>query len=164
MGHDVERQVLWRNRLSLGLCLLGSLQMLGHLVDSQILKAIAASTAASPLPKVFSDVAGFETFASDFEISGFSNGEDFRLSISPELYQKLEGPYNRRNVYGAALSYAPRLPEALWQSVFCYAFFTPGVLSAEFGLPPDAEKFQVHIRTKTRGREDRWILESTCSQ
>ena len=45
----------------------------------------------------------------------WSDGEDRRreLAVGPENYGLVRGPYKRRNVYGALLSYGPMLPPAL---------------------------------------------------
>jgi len=139
--------------------------MIGHLVGSRALRGLGAASCISPWPKVFSDVNGLETFASSFELKGFDGkGHAFSVPITAELYQQLEGAYNRRNVYGAALSYGPRLPEPLWSSVFCYGFSENGPLRRELGLPEGARDVAVTIRTKTRGRNDVWVLKPECAQ
>ena len=153
------------NVAALILSLVGCLQMAGYLAGSRELRGIAAATAAAPFPKVFSDVDGLETFASDFTLHWRdARGGAHLLAITPELYSQLGGAYNRRNVYGAALSYAPRLPEPLWTAVFCYAFGEAGPLRRDFRLPADAHDFTVEIRTKTKGRHDRWLLKPACGK
>ena len=137
--------------------------MVGDLTGLTALKGIGAATAASPFPKVFSDVRGLETFASEFILHyEMTDGIDRKLPITPELYRRLAGPYNRRNVYGAALSYAPRLPEVIWSSVYCYGLRPGGPLRREFGLPENIVKIQVLIATRTRGRDDTWVLNPVC--
>lgn len=108
---------------------------------------------------------GLETFASTFTLSGVDGeGAPFALELTPELYGRLRGSYNRRNVYGAALSYAPRLPEELWQAVFCHAFDGDGPLRRELGLPDGAHALTMTIRTQTRGRDDEWELQPDCTR
>jgi len=151
------------NIAALGLSLIGCLPVLGYLTGSRALRGLGAATAAAPFPKVFSDVDGLETFASEFTLHWRDGqGGAHELPITAELYSRLSGAYNRRNVYGAALSYAPRLPEPLWTAVFCYAFKPAGPLRRDFGLPADAHGFAVEIRTRTKGRDDRWLLEPAC--
>src|SRR3954464_3791251 len=112
--------------------------MAGYGTGSAALRGIGAATAASPLPKVFSDVDGLETFASGFTLH-YRSGDGTRTdtAITPALYGRLAGPYNRRNVYGAALSYAPRLPRELWEPVYCYGLAPGGPLRSELGFASD---------------------------
>jgi hypothetical protein len=141
------------------------MQMIGSLTGSVALRGIGAATAASPLPKVFSDVDGLEPFASEFTLRYRQpSGTLTQTAITPELYGRLGGPYNRRNVYGAALSYAPRLPRELWEPVFCYGLSAGGPLRTELGLGPGVSEISVAIRTRTRGRNDAWTLEPSCAQ
>jgi hypothetical protein len=155
----------WRNRAALAICLVGCLQMMGSVIGSVALRGIGAATAASPLPKVFSDVDGLETFASEFRLRYRGpDGTLVEMPITPALYGRLAGPYNRRNVYGAALSYAPRLPRELWEPVYCYGLAPGGPLRTELGIDPGATDISVTIRTRTRGRSDVWTLKAACTQ
>jgi hypothetical protein len=158
-----RRGLRWRNRVALVLGFVGCVQMVGYITGSTMLRGIGAATAASPLPKVFSDVDGLETFASEFTLHYRDSGGVVRETrITPEFYGLLGGPYNRRNVYGAALSYAPRLPPPLWESVYCYALAPQGPLRTELALGAGATDISVTIRTRTRGRNDVWTLEPAC--
>jgi hypothetical protein len=155
----------WRNCAALTLGVIGCMQMLGYVSGSRLLRGIGAATVISPLPKVFSDVDGLETFASEFTIRyRDARGTMTATRITPELYGRLAGPYNRRNVYGAALSYAPRLPRSLWEPVLCRGLGPQGHLRSELGLGSDAREISVTIRTMTRGRTDAWTLESACTR
>ena len=77
-----------KTQFAAGLLLaLGLLQMVGYAIGSQPLRAIGAATAASPLPLVFSDVKGLETFASEFSLSVETrDGQKKQFLITPELY------------------------------------------------------------------------------
>lgn len=153
----------WRNVAAAGVAVLGSLQMAGYIFDSDALRGIGAASAVAPMPKVFSDVDGLETFASVFTLRYRESSEAVKeLAITPGVYGRLSGPYNRRNVYGAALSYAPRLPAALWESVFCFGLAPGGPLRTELGLSDTASDVTVVIETRTAGRSDRWTLAPTC--
>lgn len=138
--------------------------MAGDTLGLRWLRGIGAASVAAPLPKVFSDVAGLETFALDFVLEAETPHGPVHLPITPALYTRVEGPYNRRNVYGAALSYAPRLPDELWRPVYCYGLARGGTLRRELGLPEDATALRVHITTRTRGRTGRWTLEPECAR
>ena len=159
----IARGLRWRNAVALILGIIGCTQMVGYITGNVVLRGFGAATTASPLPKVFSDVDGLETFASEFTLRYRDTAGTVReLPITPELYGRLGGPYNRRNVYGAALSYAPRLPVGLWESVYCYGFAPDGPLRQELGLGREATDIRVTIRTRTRGRHDVWTLEPSC--
>lgn len=92
------------------LIVIGCLQMVGDIVGSRALKALGAATSASPAPKVFTAHRGFETYSSRFFIRWTDkSGEVVTFPITPATYRGIRGPYNRRNAYGAVLSYAPVL-------------------------------------------------------
>ena len=156
---DSEKTINRANLLCILLFIFGLTQMLGYYLDSKLLRGVGAAYLTSPMPKVFSDVAGLETFASKFTlIYRTDDDQEHEIPITPELYSKIRGPYKRRNVFGAALSYAPRLPEELWQPVFDYGFSGP--LKHELELPDNASVIRVRIETKTASRGDRWIISS----
>lgn len=96
--------------VALGLIMLGSIQMIGDLCEIPLLKGIGQATNASPAPKVFTSQKGYETFSKRFFFNVMdNNGTPKTIEITPKNYQHLKGPYNRRNMYGAAISYAPLL-------------------------------------------------------
>lgn len=90
---------------------IGCTQMVGDVFGIRAVKALGAATGASPAPKVFTAHQGFETYSSQFFIrwSEAATGEMKSLHLTPEVYGGVRGPYNRRNAYGAVLSYAPVL-------------------------------------------------------
>jgi hypothetical protein len=120
------------------LAILGLAQMAGDLTGLLPLRAVAAATGASPAPKVFSAVRGLETYSTRFFLE--SGGR--RIELTPEVYARMRGPYNRRNVYGAALAYAPVLPAELRDPVLQYALCGEAPLlrelSRELGGEADA--------------------------
>lgn len=148
-----------RNILAMLLLALGLTQIVGDISGIRLLKGIGAASAAAPFPKVFTDVNGLETFASQFTLYVYEESTHTWQSfpIDAERYSLLKGSYNRRNVYGAALSYAPRLPEELWTTVLRYGLGPDGPLREEMQLP-DSGLIVVHIETQTRGRSDYWLL------
>lgn len=148
------------NILAMLVFILAMTQFIGGWLGIKSLKGLGASLAMAPYPKVFSDVEGLETFASSFEI--YTKRGDYWSSklITPEVYQKLSGSYNRRNVYGAAISYGPKLPEPLKRQIFNYALINPGSLREELGLPL-GDCYVVVIKTKTQNRYEKWNLAST---
>ncbi len=155
----------WHDLGAVLLLVIGLTQMVGDLLGNRALKGIGAASVAAPCPKVFCDVNGLEGFASTFalEVADDSGGRH-EIVITPELYARLRGPYNRRNAYGAVLAYGPKLPTSLWQSVYDYGWRENGPLRRELGLPNHKARVVTVIRTHTRGRHDVWRLQGSGSR
>ena len=120
------------------LLVLGLLTMVGDLTGFVALKGFGAATVASPAPKVFSAVEGYETYSTRF----FLKWEDGNsLELTPAVYSRLRGPYNRRNIYGAILAYGPvlwkneRTRDMFW-SVTRYALTGDAPVLRELGIDP----------------------------
>ena len=111
---------------------LGTGQILADVLAMPRTKAVFAATQVSPAMKVFTAQQGYETHAARFAITWVdADGESQRLSVDPSIYRNVAGPYNRRNVYGAALAYGPLLRSdpklrPMQESVMQYAFCSPG--------------------------------------
>ena len=92
---------------------LGCLQMVGDVFDLPAVKALGAISHVSPAPKVFTTQRGFETFSSTFALHAWDGQQAATtLPLTPEVNAQVRGPYNRRNAYGAALSYGPVLADS----------------------------------------------------
>ena len=135
--------------LSILLVAIGLMQPLGYILGSKTVKGIGLVSMASPLPIVFTKQKGFlETFALEFTVVFEKDGRMQRINITPELYARLEKPYNYRNVLGAVISYGPLLDTRLVGSVLNYAFLEPGVVAKAFGLYPMTNA-HIELRSKT---------------
>ena len=152
--------MIWRNGAAGALLLLGLTQMTGDLLGIRVLRGLGAVSAVAPCPKVFCDMNGFEAFAADFTIT-LEEKRAISVSVTPELYSLLAGPYNRRNVYGAAIAAAPLLPEPIRRGVFNYAFGPGGPLRREMKLPEDTSSIGIMVREGTRGRHRLWHYRCT---
>ena len=153
------------NILCLAILALASSAMLGDMLGSKPLKSIGLATCVAPYTKVFCQAEcletqrRYETFAADFSLSYVTeDGTTETLEISPEVYQKIAGPYNRRNVYGAVIAYGPALPEAMRLATFHYALTDPGIVAKELGIPVDAKGFKIIIKGKRKGSKQVWEL------
>lgn len=153
------------NILCLGILALGSSAMLGHILDIKPLKSIGLATGAAPYTKVFCQAKcldthrNYETFAADFFIAyKTKDGRGETLKLTPSLYQEIQGPYNRRNVYGAVIAYGPALPETMRLATFKYALTESGTVAKELGIPSDATDFQIIINSKTKDSNNQWTL------
>ena len=151
---------------------LGCLQMVGDLSGQSAVKAIGAALQASPAPKVFTAQNGFETYSSKFYIDWQDRaGAQHSLELTPQVYQGVRGPYNRRNAYGAAISYAPVLAsnprtKPMMEHVARYAFCNNAPLLAELVIPRDQIVYPLHVRIEPReerSRSAQWQREFTVS-
>jgi hypothetical protein len=156
---STDRAMRWRNIAAAMLCGFAGMAMVGDLAGSRTVKGLGAISAAAPFPKVFCEFEGMEGFANEFAVAYEVAGSPHWLALTPEVYSRLAGPYNRRNVYGAALAGGPKLPRPVWEAVFRHGFAPDGPLRRELGIPRDATNLRVHIRTKTRGRDEAWVLQ-----
>lgn len=135
---------------------LGLLQMTSDVFHLQALKGVAAATAASPAPKVFSSVRGLETFSSRFFVEWVGHdGEFHSLEIRPERAARMRGPYNRRNVYGAVLAYGPVFESdssmrPMFEAVASYALCGQAPLLRELGVPVKEMQSAPRIRLEAR--------------
>jgi hypothetical protein len=146
-------------RSAIALLVLGLAQMGGDLLEraglgpvGRPLRGIAAATTASPAPKVFSAVRGLETYSTRFHLDWQDRaGAWHTLQLTPEIYARVRGPYNRRNVYGAALAFGPVLAtdertRTLFLSVASYALTGKAPLLRELGIDPAEVAGPVRIR------------------
>lgn len=141
---------------------IGLLQPLGYLTKVEDFRNLGVLSSASPLPIVFTEVKGVEAFAADFYLIWTDESNNIQeVKMTPALYAKLKGPYNRRNTYGAAIAGAPILPEKIWKPILRYGL-CENVLENELGLSIDKESFELLIKTRTKDRTDEWKLKIDC--
>ncbi len=130
---------------------LGLLQIAGDLAHVRSIKAIAAASLASPAPRVFSSVAGLETYSTRFELAWADRqGKGRRLEITPELNARLLGPYMRQRVYGSALAFGPVLEHdpatrPMLESVLAHALGGNAPLLRELGVDPSSVQGVVRV-------------------
>lgn len=135
---------------------LGCLQMLGDLSGVTPLKALGAASHASPAPRVFTAHQGFETFSSRFFLEWTdAQGRPQQLELTPATYGRLAGPYNRRNAYGAALSYGPVLASnpatrPMFEAVSRHALCGDAPLLRELGIAASGIHSAVSVRLQPR--------------
>lgn len=135
----------------------GCLQMLGDLTGVAEARALGLALHASPAAKVFTAQEGFETYSSNFYLDWHTkDGAAHTLHITPAIYYNgIEGPYNRRNAYGAALSYGPVLyanpkTRPMFESVAHYAACGDAPVLYELGVDPSTVEGPVTLRLVPR--------------
>lgn len=143
------------NIAAASLLVIGSTAMLGELLHLPKLKGLALASQVAPYTKVFGSAKShdthhkFETFASEFTLHFDTNDERHQqLTITPEVYQNLRGPYNRRNVYGAILAYGPALPPELQKHTLHHALSSDNAILTELGLPSNTSNHTLTITPK----------------
>jgi hypothetical protein len=130
----------------------GMFQMSADVLRLPALKAAAAATAASPAPKVFSAVRGLETYSTRFYLEWTeADGRSRSALLTPEIYARMQGPYNRRNIYGAVLAYGPVLAadprtRPMYSSVITYALCGEAPLFRELGLSSGGKVMDLRVR------------------
>jgi hypothetical protein len=158
-----------RDCASYALVVVGLLQAVGFATGFHGLRGFGAMTAASPLPFVFSSFRDVETFAAEFEVElTREGGGSVRHIVTPKLYAELDGPYNRRNTYGAVLAYGPALTapheQALVDSVLRYGLCGHGPLARRFGETEAITRVVVKVRGKGRSSPPPFQREISCSE
>ena len=158
------RDIKWPTALVLGI---GSLQIIGFLTQIDAIRNIGRLTSASPLPFVFSDFRGLETYSLEFNITAEgTDGRSITKLITPKLYGEFKGPYNRRNVYGAVLAYGPKLTEPtekpMVDSVLKYGFCNTGPLAEMFESSTPLRKVVITATSKARNAEGPFVTEVNC--
>jgi len=139
------------------LLVVGCLQMTGDLLGVAEARALGLALHASPAAKVFTAQEGFETYSSNFYLDWKGkDGLDHSLHITPAVYYHgMEGPYNRRNAYGAALSYGPVLyanekTRPMFESVAQFAACGSAPVLHELGVDPATVAGPVTVRLAPR--------------
>jgi hypothetical protein len=146
----------------------GCVRMVADLAGFEPVAAVAAASGAAPAPKVFTSARGLETFSSRFFVEwNTREGEMRSVELTPERYARLAGPYNRRNVYGAALAYGPVLAadprtRPLLDGVLAGASCGDAPLLAELGIETPDRAGPARIRVVPRGQPPA-LLEASCS-
>ena len=170
-----------RTALIIALIAVGSLQCIGWVIGNKSIQGLGFMTAASPLPLVFTEVRGVETFAQDFSVTlTFDDDTKTNLDITPEVYSRLGGAYNRRNTYGVAFSYGPtfgigksleeqKLDSGLQMtdSVIRYGFCDGGPLITSFAQKQsetELVRVTLHTRSRTAGSDSTWLRVVECKQ
>lgn len=146
-----------RNVLAFTLFLVGLFQMIGYLMDVRVLRGLGLASGVAPFPKVFCESDGYEPFAARFAVHAVdAQGQAQRVDLTPECYAGMRGPYNRRNVIGAALAYAPRLPDELRDHLYEQLMQDDSPLRTELGIPEDWRDLRVVITARSGESTPRW--------
>jgi hypothetical protein len=158
-------------RIAIALTGLGCLQVIGDISGLLPVKAIGAASHASPAPKVFTSHEGLETFSARFLI-GYRDtaGNPQSMELTPAINQRLHGPYNRRNTFGAAIAGAPLLQSSellrpMHNAMLQHAFCSRKNLLTELGVPNPHGPYTLDVlltRPPQQPRDWKLHYEVTC--
>lgn len=113
--------------------------------------AIGKASLASPFPKVFCKVGDEEPFGFEHVVQiSRSDGSVVEVRLDRARLVQVEGPYARRNAYGAALAFASRLRPETTRAVVRHGLCgdAPLLLPDERGAEPPVG---VTVRSSPRG-------------
>ena len=145
----MKARLSFHNVMAALLLFLGLTRMVGYFLGNRPLQGIGAASGIAPYTKVFCSAEGYEAFTARFWVRGQkADGSTEGIVFTPELYTRLRGPYMRRNVYGAALVFAPRLPAPLREAVHAKALRPDGPMWRELGLPRDWKHVSIEIEDR----------------
>lgn len=146
------------SRVGAGLLLvLGLVQMIGDAVGSSALRGLGAASGLAPAPRVFTSFAGFEPYSTRFSLEWRVRDDDgvVSLPLTPGRYARLAGPYNRRNIYGAALAGGPVLVShphlrPLFDAVARHGLCGEAPVLRELGVDPSELRGAPRLRYRPR--------------
>ncbi len=99
----------------------------------------------SPNPVVFSDLSGVANFVRWFDAEfRLKDGTSIKRYATADSYGNLPGPYQRRSIYAAALTFAPHRPEQYFYGVLQRGF-CGGPLAESLGVSEPAATVQLTI-------------------
>lgn len=167
--------------LLMSILIIGLLQPIGYIFNAPSVRGLGIITVASPLPLVFTSYNGIETFSTTFHLNiTLSDNSTFSMPMSHDIYSKIQGPYNRRNVYGAVFSHGPffqhdnliKLRQRILHHGICddNLGFNDIILEYKSNAivnfsqePLIIQHILVTVKSKTKGNENqRWTMEITC--
>jgi hypothetical protein len=140
------------------LCTLALGQMLAASFGFARVQAVFSAAVLSPAPKVFTAVDGLEPFSSRYRIVlHTTHTAPLTFELDTRTAARLVGPYNRRNVYGAVVAFAPVLAQnartrPMFEAVVRHALCADAPLLGELGLSLAAPASTIVIEQLPRAR------------
>jgi len=159
-------------RRAAALVFVGALAMTGEALKLPMLTGLGIATGAAPYPKVFASRDGLEGFSSEFEVAWTEHGERHSMVLDAQTYDQLDGPYNRRNPYGAVLAGGPFLvsqdtTRPMFDAVGHWSFCRPGEgVLTELGVAERPQDVVITVKPRPDAAETALplVLEAPCSR
>ena len=152
------------NTMLVALIAVGCLSSVGFIFGMPTVRAVGTISVVSPLPLVFSTYYRQETFSTYFTLDIYTtNDTRIIIPMTRDVYEKIDGPYNKRNVYGVVFSHGPffRSPELiqLRHQILHYGFCQKNLDIGEI----DIKNMTVIIQSRTLGKEHmQWTMDLVC--
>ena len=145
---------------------LGLAQVFGKVFQFPSLQQLGYISAASPLPLVFTDIYGYETFASDYELEYTTvSGHKGKITkMDRKYFSALAAPHNLKGTYSIAIAYIPIFPENMIKSVLECGYCNKGRLAKAIGIEEPLQEVVLNIKTKTAGRNKQWRFVLKCDK
>ena len=154
-----------RARAGLAVLLTGAglLQIAGSALGSPFLIGVGQLTGVAPLPRVFSQRGGIDSFARRAVVEVWTaDGGRREIAVDRRFGRDLDGPVVRRAAYAhgallAGLSPSPK-PAALLERAFC----APADVASELGVTAPVERLRVRNWSALANDEPYGTLEVRC--
>lgn len=149
------------------LVFVGLLSCIGYVLDIQPIRGLGFATVASPLPLVFSHFRGHEAFTNNLTVQLTTrSGVVVEEKVDYRVFSSMAGPYNRRNAYGAVISFGPFFTTErellLRDSVLKYGFCHPAPLLQAYGLTEALSSAKIFVRPRLEGKAQSWMIPVNC--
>lgn len=165
-----KHDLTWKQHIVLLLIIaIGCMSMFGYVFGMPKVRGIGFASVVSPLPLVFSVYNGVETFSTDYTVYVETDNDNFTMKLNNKMYSQIEGPYNRRNMYGVILSHGPFFDNPnmiqIRQQILHNGICNQGSLAKELGIDGNIKSVHIDVKSKTVGNEDKvWLLDVNCQQ
>jgi hypothetical protein len=144
---------------------LGLISCLAFVFNSSFLRFVGAVSASSPLPVVFSEVLGYEPFATDvhFQIRSRSLKNYSRLLSSRHVAQ-ISSYESFRSVFRNSVLLAPRLSREYVERSLQELACNQNYLARVFDINEPIVSATMNLRSKTTGHLEQWNWEVRCRE
>lgn len=122
-----------------------TVKVIANIAGWKDVSSLATMTNLAPAMKVFTAHEGYETYSGKFIIEAvYKDGSSEKQQITSKQYANLQGPYNRRNVYGALIAYGPILntnpqTKPMYDAMSYYAFCQEPSILQELDFKKDMQ-------------------------
>lgn len=152
-----------RTALAILLTAAGLLQIAGSWVSSPLLIGLGQLTGVAPLPRVFSQRAGVDSFARRAVVEVWTaEGERSEIAVDRGFGRDIDGPVVRSAAYAHAALFAGLTPSPKPSALLERAFCAPGDIARELGIAAPIRRLRVRNWSVLANDEPYGTLEVRC--